>query len=41
MIAMATHGRTGLGRVMMGSVAGEVVRTATVPVLLVRPPDLG
>ncbi len=37
MIAMATHGRTGLSHVLAGSVAEAVVRTATVPVLLMRP----
>jgi nucleotide-binding universal stress UspA family protein len=36
MIAMATHGRTGLRRVLMGSVAEAVVTGARVPVLLVR-----
>jgi nucleotide-binding universal stress UspA family protein len=36
LIAMTTHGRSGLGRVVMGSVADEVVRTAPCPVLLVR-----
>lgn len=34
MIAMSTHGRTGLGRVFFGSVAERVLRGATVPVLL-------
>jgi len=37
MIFMATHGRTGLGRVLMGSVAEEVVRKAHCPVLTVKP----
>jgi nucleotide-binding universal stress UspA family protein len=36
MIAMTTHGRTGLSRWFMGSVAEKVVRASTVPVLLVR-----
>ena len=36
-IVMSTHGRTGVGRAIYGSVADEVVRSATVPVLLVRP----
>ena len=35
-IVMATHGRGGLARWFMGSVAEDVVRNATVPVLLVR-----
>jgi nucleotide-binding universal stress UspA family protein len=37
-IVMATHGRGGLGRAVLGSVADHVVRHATCPVLLVRPP---
>jgi nucleotide-binding universal stress UspA family protein len=36
MIAMTTHGRTGLPRWFMGSVAEKVVRASDVPVLLVR-----
>lgn len=35
-IVMATHGRSGLGRWAFGSVADRVLRTAEVPVLLVR-----
>jgi len=34
-IAMTTHGRSGLPRLVLGSVAGEVVRTSPTPVLLV------
>ena len=36
LIAMSTHGRTGLMRAILGSVADRVVRTAQQPVLLVR-----
>jgi nucleotide-binding universal stress UspA family protein len=36
LIVMATHGRTGLSRAVLGSVAGTVMRTATTPVVLVR-----
>ena len=37
LIAMATHGRAGLGRLLLGSVADEVVRNPPhLPVLLVR-----
>lgn len=36
LIAMASHGRRGLGRLMMGSVAAEVVSHSPVPVLVVR-----
>ncbi len=35
-IVIGTHGRTGLGRVLMGSVATDVLRRAGVPVLLCR-----
>jgi nucleotide-binding universal stress UspA family protein len=35
-VALATHGRTGLKRVLMGSVAEEVLRKSTCPVLLRR-----
>jgi nucleotide-binding universal stress UspA family protein len=37
MIAMATHGRGGLTRTVMGSVTDKIVRGAHVPVLVVRP----
>jgi nucleotide-binding universal stress UspA family protein len=36
MIVLATHGRTGLAHVLIGSVAESVVRTAPCPVLTVR-----
>jgi len=36
LIAMSTHGRTGVRRVLFGSVAESVLRTAAVPVLMVR-----
>ena len=36
LVVMSTHGRGGLGRWFLGSVAEEVVRRATVPVMLVR-----
>jgi nucleotide-binding universal stress UspA family protein len=35
-LVMASHGRTGLPRWFLGSVAEEVVRHATVPVSLIR-----
>jgi nucleotide-binding universal stress UspA family protein len=37
LIAMSTHGRTGLTQFVLGSVANKVVNTATVPILLYRP----
>lgn len=36
LIAMATHGRTGIARWALGSVAGDVIREGSTPVLLVR-----
>jgi nucleotide-binding universal stress UspA family protein len=51
LVVMATHGRGALGRFWLGSVTDEMIRHATVPLLLVRPggeavdldhePDLG
>lgn len=38
LIVMGTHGRTGLGRMLMGSVAEQVVRKAPCPVLTVKTP---
>ena len=37
LIVLATHGRSGLAHVLIGSVAENVVRTAPCPVLTVRP----
>jgi len=39
LIVMGTHGRTGLGRMLMGSVAEKVVRMAPCPVVTVREPS--
>jgi nucleotide-binding universal stress UspA family protein len=39
-IVMATHGRTGMKRWFIGSIAEDVLRHATVPVLLVRAMDI-
>lgn len=36
MVVMGTHGRRGIDRYLMGSVAEKVVRTANCPVLTVR-----
>ena len=38
-IVMATHGRTGMRRWFIGSIAEEVLRHSSVPVLLVRSTD--
>jgi nucleotide-binding universal stress UspA family protein len=40
-VAMATHGRGGLARVVLGSVATGVLQLAHAPVLLTRPAALG
>ena len=37
LIAMSTHGRSGVARWLIGSVADRVVRGAPIPVLLIRP----
>ena len=37
MLVCGTHGRTGVSRILMGSVAERLVRAAPVPVLILRP----
>ena len=37
LIVLTTHGRSGLKRAIMGSVAGELIRAAGVPVLVIKP----
>lgn len=41
MLAMATHGRSGLRRLLLGSVAEEVLRHVHVPVVIYPPPAEG
>jgi nucleotide-binding universal stress UspA family protein len=41
LIALETHGRRGLARLFLGSVADKVVRGATIPVLVHRGPETG
>lgn len=41
LIMMATHGHSGLGQVVFGSVASRVLGSGVRPVLLVRPDQLG
>jgi nucleotide-binding universal stress UspA family protein len=41
LIVMGTHGRTGLGRLLMGSVAEQVVRRAPCLVLTLKSPTAG
>jgi nucleotide-binding universal stress UspA family protein len=36
LIVMGTHGRTGMGRLLMGSVAEQVLRQAACPVVMVK-----
>ena len=38
-IVLGSHGRRGVGRMVMGSDAEQIIRTAQVPVLVVRTPD--
>ena len=37
-VAMSTHGRSGVDRVVLGSVAEKVLRAGSIPILLVRAP---
>ncbi|MBI2862174.1 MAG: universal stress protein [Chloroflexi bacterium] len=37
MVALSTHGRSGLSHLLFGSVAEAVIRRVSVPVLVVRP----
>src|SRR3990170_4264892 len=39
LIVMTTHGRSGLGRLILGSVAESVLRGTTTPILLIRAPE--
>jgi nucleotide-binding universal stress UspA family protein len=39
LVVMGTHGRSGMSRVLLGSVADRVIRTAPCPVLTVRKPE--
>jgi nucleotide-binding universal stress UspA family protein len=39
LIVMTTHGRTGFGRLLLGSVAEAVLRQSGVPVILMRQTD--
>jgi nucleotide-binding universal stress UspA family protein len=38
LVVLGTHGRTGLGRLLMGSVAEQIVRRAPCPVVTVKVP---
>lgn len=39
LLVMTSHGRGTLGRIWLGSVADELIRSLTIPVLLARPPE--
>jgi nucleotide-binding universal stress UspA family protein len=39
LVAMATHGRSGLSRLLLGSIAERVLRSVAAPVLLLRPQE--
>ena len=41
LIAIATHGRSGLGRLVFGSVADFVLRESGLPILLIKPKEIG
>ncbi len=41
LVVIGTHGRTGIDRYLLGSVAEKLVRTSPVPVMTVRAPDAG
>ena len=41
LIVIATHGRTGILRTLIGSVAEKVIRYAKCPVLVITPPENG
>jgi len=37
MVVMTTHGRSGLGRILLGSVAETVIRSTATPILVLHP----
>jgi nucleotide-binding universal stress UspA family protein len=39
LVAMSTHGRSGLRRMAFGSITDKVLRGASIPVLMVRAPE--
>jgi len=41
LIVIATHGRSGVSRWVMGSVADRLLRSVNAPVLMVRAPGCG
>ena len=41
LVALSTHGRSGLGRLIFGSVADHVLRRSGLPILLIKPDEKG
>lgn len=41
LVALSTHGRSGLGRLIFGSVADHVLRRSGLPILLIKPDKKG
>jgi nucleotide-binding universal stress UspA family protein len=41
LIVMTTHARSGLPRLVLGSIASEIIKHATIPVILLRPAETG
>lgn len=39
LLVMTTHGRGGLARLVLGSIAAKVIRQAAIPVILIQPTD--
>jgi nucleotide-binding universal stress UspA family protein len=39
LIALSTHGRSGLGRIVFGSVADQVLRESGLPILVIKPQE--
>ena len=39
LIIIATHGRSGIKRLVLGSVADRILRTSKIPILMVQPQD--
>jgi nucleotide-binding universal stress UspA family protein len=39
LLVVGTHGRRGMGRMLLGSGAEQIIRLAAVPVLVVRNPE--
>jgi nucleotide-binding universal stress UspA family protein len=39
LLVLGTHGRRGIGRVLMGSGAEQIIRLSPVPVLVIRSPE--